>query len=306
MLRTYEGHLYPDFQSACLARGLLASDEEWDICLTEAGLIQSGHQLRQLFVTILLGNSPANPRKLFDTHRHNLSDDCRFHLQRYFHLPYPSDDQITTLALQYIDTLLQKAGKTLTDYSLPKPLFTFDDFNGVSRILAEEISYDIDILNQRWQQDYPKANLQQKHVLDAVTAKVDANEGGLFFIDGPAGTGKTFVENLILAYVRGHHKIALAVASSGIASILLEGGRTSHSRFKIPLDVVHDSVCDIKAQSALAELIRRTDLIIWDEAPAQHRYCFEAMDRTLRDIRKCDQWFGGVIMVFAGILPLSF
>jgi hypothetical protein len=25
-------------------------------------------------------------------------------------------------------------------------------------------------------------------------------------------------------------------------------------------------------------------LIIWDEAPVNHKYCFEALDRTLRDI----------------------
>ena len=76
------------------------------------------------------------------------------------------------------------------------------------------------------------------------------------------------------------------MASSGIASILLEGGRTARSRFKIPFDILEDSICDIKAQSALAELIQQTVLIVWDEAPFQHRYCFEAVDRTLKDIHQ--------------------
>ena len=47
---------------------------------------------------------------------------------------------------------------------------------------------------------------------------------------GPGGTGKTFVENLILACLRAEGKICLAVASSGITSILLTGGRTGEFR----------------------------------------------------------------------------
>src|SRR5438045_1073915 len=80
--------------------------------------------------------------------------------------------------------------------------------------------------------------------------------------------------------------IALTVASSGIAAILLDGGRTSHSRFRIPIDITSESICSISAQSDIAKLIRMTKLIIWDEAPAQHRHCFEAVNRTLRDIQK--------------------
>ena len=100
--------------------------------------------------------------------------------------------------------------------------------------------------------------------------------------------------------VRAQGQVALAVASSGIASILLEGGRTSHSRFKIPIDVHSESICSISAQSDLAKLLQMGQLIVWDEAPAQHRYCFEAVDSTLKDLRKCSAWFGGVTMIFAG------
>ena len=57
----------------------------------------------------------------------------------------------------------------------------------------------------------------------------------LFFIDGPGGIGKTFLYNLLLGRVRCEGHIALAMASSGIATLLLNGGRTAHSRFKIPV-----------------------------------------------------------------------
>ena len=43
-----------------------------------------------------------------------------------------------------------------------------------------------------------------------------------FFIDGPGGTGKTLLYNTILAKVRSQGQIVLAMASSGIAALLLQ------------------------------------------------------------------------------------
>jgi hypothetical protein len=63
----------------------------------------------------------------------------------------------------------------------------------------------------------------------------------------------------------------LIVASSGIASLLFLGGRTAHSRFKIPIDLHDDSTCNITQQMKVAELVRKADLIIWDEALMMHR-----------------------------------
>ena len=68
------------------------------------------------------------------------------------------------------------------------------------------------------------------------------------------------------------------------------------------------STCAISAQSPLAELIRRTALIVWDEAPMAHRHHLEAFDRTLRDIAGSDEPFGGKVLVLGGdfrqILPV--
>nr|GEZ72614.1 hypothetical protein [Tanacetum cinerariifolium] len=40
--------------------------------------------------------------------------------------------------------------------------------------------------------------------------------------------------------------------------------------------------------SKLAELIRMAKLIKWDEAPMTHKHCYEAFDRTLKDICRTD------------------
>ena len=76
----------------------------------------------------------------------------------------------------------------------------------------------------------------------------------------------------------------MCVASSCIAALLLPGGRTAHSRFAIPLDINEVSICNIGKNAQLAELIRQTSLIIWDEVPMQHHYCFAVVSRTLNDI----------------------
>ena len=104
------------------------------------------------------------------------------------------------------------------------------------------------------------------------------------------------------------------MASSGVASLLLPGGRTAHSRFKIPFNLHKDSTCPISHGSELALLLQNTNLIIWDEAPMMNQYAFEAVDRTLRDIMKAvdpnleGKPFGGKVVVFGGdfwqILPV--
>ena len=83
----------------------------------------------------------------------------------------------------------------------------------------------------------PKLNDQQKNVYDTIMQAVKNEAGGLYFLDAPGGTGKTFVISLILANIRVQGKIALALASSGIAATLLDGGRTAHCALKLPLNV---------------------------------------------------------------------
>ena len=115
---------------------------------------------------------------------------------------------------------------------------------------------------------------------------VNNNEGGMFFLYGYEGTGKTYIWRTLASSLRAKNQIVIMVASSGIASLLLPGGRTAHSKFKIPVPIFEDSICNIFQGSQLAELLNQTNLIIWDEAPMAHKFCFEALDQTLRDILK--------------------
>ncbi|KAM4086627.1 hypothetical protein ACJW30_10G116900 [Castanea mollissima] len=108
---------------------------------------------------------------------------------------------------------------------------------------------------------------------------------------------------LIQEEILSKGKIALPVTSSGIAALLLPGGRIAHSRFHIPINVNDDSTFDIKQRTQVAKLLSKTSIILWDEALMAHRNCFEAVDRTLRDIlqiedpQNAEKPFGGKVVV---------
>jgi len=78
------------------------------------------------------------------------------------------------------------------------------------------------------------------------------------------------------------------------------------SNICIPLLINDDSTCNIAQRSLRAKLLMATNLIIWDEAPMMNKMCFEAFDRTLRDIMKNvddannGKPFGGKVMVLGG------
>ncbi|GJV26543.1 ATP-dependent DNA helicase PIF1-like protein [Tanacetum coccineum] len=132
------------------------------------------------------------------------------------------------------------------------------------------------------------------------------NKGGMFFVFGYGGTRKTYLYKIMPAALRSKGDIILNVASSGIEALLLEGGRTTHLCFAIPINVVEDSICHIAADSDLPDLISKVNLIICDEAPMINRHCYEAFDRTLRDILRTnpyvasDKVFGGNVVLFGG------
>jgi hypothetical protein len=124
--------------------------------------------------------------------------------------------------------------------------------------------------------------------------------GKTFFVHSAGGGGKTYTCNTIAASIHADGKVVLCVASSAIAALLLDGGRTTHSHFKVPIPIHDQSFCNIKKQTHLAEVISKAKLIIFDEVPMQHRYVVEALDHSLQDIRGNERPFGGITVLFGG------
>jgi ATP-dependent DNA helicase PIF1 len=133
-------------------------------------------------------------------------------------------------------------------------------------------------------------------------------------VSGYGGTGKTFLWNAIISFLRAQRKIVLSVASSGVGSLLLARGQMAHSRFKFPCELDETTMCGIKKGTKLSELIQLSSLIIWDEALMTSRTALEALDRTLQDLLSTSESqnknisFGGKTVVLGGdlryILPI--
>jgi PIF1-like helicase len=124
-------------------------------------------------------------------------------------------------------------GKDIGSFDLP--YFTdIVELNGEFREINDELSVDVGE-NDLCACD--SLNPNQRAAFDEIMRYLDDNQGGVFFIDGPGGTGKTYLYKALLAKVRSRGLIALATASSGAAVNNLPGGRTAHSRFKIPLQL---------------------------------------------------------------------
>ncbi|XP_062112699.1 uncharacterized protein LOC133823863 [Humulus lupulus] len=141
-------------------------------------------------------------------------------------------------------------------------------------------------------------NKEQKYAYDIILKKVFSNQVGAFFIDGPGGAGKKYLYSAILATVRSKKLIALASASSEVAATILPGGRTTHSRFKIPLEIDQNCICGGSKQSSLSNLSQLTTLIIWDEAPMIDRQSMEVLNIMLQDINESNLIFGGKVSIW--------
>ena len=96
------------------------------------------------------------------------------------------------------------------------------------------------------------------------------------FLDGRAGTGKTFLYKTLLNTIRGKGNIVTPVDLTGIAATLLSGAKWAHSIFKIPVLLNTTSTFNIKPNSKEAQILLKTKLIIWDKAPMIYYRAFVA------------------------------
>ena len=308
--RTY----HRTFKEACMSRGLLGDDQEWYNAFDEAAAWATSPQLRSLFVTMILFCEVGDENTFFEKIWHHLADDIIYQYRDMIGDPnYVLPDSVARdYLLDELSTLFSQSGRNIADFNLPPKTHAEYPVQH-NRLVEEELSYPADPLIDM---NNPTASLNedQTNAFHTIVNRVQQNQPGFFFVSGYGGTGKTYLWNRIVGYLRAHNKIVLAVASSGVAALLLPGGRTAHSRFKIPCEVEDDMICDVSRGTMLSELIELTSLVIWDEALMANRKCFEALDRTFRDIGKVKNpqaahiAFGGKVVVLGGdlrqILPV--
>ncbi|KEY18747.1 helix-turn-helix domain-containing protein [Kaistella antarctica] len=133
------------------------------------------------------------------------------------------------------------------------------------------------------------------------------------FLTGKAGTGKTTFLN---EFVKKTKKKHIVVAPTGIAAINA-GGVTIHSMFGLPLRTfipttdridsnlgnnISDLMQHFKYRKDKLKLLREIEIIIIDEVSMLRADVLDMMDFSLRFVRRNQQKFGGVQMLFIGDL----
>ncbi|XP_055845576.1 uncharacterized protein LOC129915415 [Episyrphus balteatus] len=290
-IRTVDGTLCETYQEAAEKLHLLENDREWTLCLQEAVNMQMPFQLRQLFAIICLFCSPSNVLQLWITFEQFLTED--------FSKKYNAESS-TNRALGELELIFRQHGRTLEQFGLPTPTQRVeqeaeDTYNIVEESAVGQLSYD-------------KLNVEQREIVDEILIDLQSGKGHSYFIDGPGGTGKTFLYRTLCSILRGEGKVVLCVAWTGIAASLLEGGRTCHSLFKLPVPILETSVSSIRSYSKQADIIRQASLIIWDEISMVPKDALHVVDRLLREIFNKNDLFGGKTILFGGdfrqVLPV--
>ncbi|XP_052626906.1 uncharacterized protein LOC111886193 [Lactuca sativa] len=315
-IRTVNGQTHSSFRDACYALGLLDDDKEYIDAIKEASHSGSGFYLRFLFATLLMCNNMPKPEVVWENTWEYLTDGILYSQRQRFKSAELSlgVDELKNLTLFEIQQILLQNNSTLKNFKN----MSYPDVESVSssnnRLITEELDYDVPVIKNDYDRMFLALTNEQRNIFLNIMSAIQENKGCVFFVYGYGGTGKTFLSKTISATIRSEGNIVLNVASSGIASLLLPGGRTTHSRFIIPFELTEDSFCDINPDGELASLIIKTSLIIWDEAPMVHKHAFEALDRTLKDLLRCVNStisnipFGGKVIVFGGdfrqILPV--
>ncbi|XP_021740135.1 uncharacterized protein LOC110706525 [Chenopodium quinoa] len=297
-LRTVNGHLCATFQEAALKLGLLAEDDAIDKCMAEAVTAHMATALRKLFATILIFGMPRDPLALWQKYYIHLSEDIR-------HQNPGMEDKVKALTVQGVERFLEEMGKTLEEFGLGVLISNADSGLRQTKDIADALNATIPV---EYIEAIDKLNLAQRDAFDCIIKHVQLNKPGSFFVDGPGGTGKTYLYCALYAAVRKMGKIVLPTATSGIAASNIVTGRTAHSRFKIPLDHTASMSCNVSKQSSLAGLLRESSLITWDEASMAIKENVESLDLLLRDLCDSRTAFGGKVVVFGGdfrqVLPV--
>ncbi|XP_075097857.1 uncharacterized protein LOC142175176 [Nicotiana tabacum] len=114
-----------------------------------------------------------------------------------------------------------------------------------------------------------KLNSEQRRAYNIILDRVYSDKPGAFFIDGPGGTGKTFLYRALLANIRSK-------------------------------DIDENFTSNISKQTTLATLIQDSKLIVWDEVSMAKKKMIEAFNTLLKDLMNTNILFGGKVVVFGG------
>lgn len=240
-LRTLpNGRICETFKEVCCELGLLSNDTEWHRILDESAVTKMCPEIRQMFVIILIFCLPINPLTLFNEFWMTWFDDFQHKARRRG--VQLEEGQLKTLVLLDLEMRLSSFDRRLQDYSLPTP--SVEEMHQVEHVTSnqpavvrEELEFDFEELKRMAEERIEAFTPEQLTVFETIIDAVKNDKSLCIFLTASGGSGKTYLLNAILAYVRTLEPggcVALAMATTGIAANLLDLGRTFHSRSKAP------------------------------------------------------------------------
>ena len=274
--------MHPTFEAAAVARGLVRDNQECRLTLEEAIHSSSSSALRDMFTIFLTHGTCTDAQGLWHEFGWPLAepgqqrprprpggflDDCirqaktRHGIDPSEALPERFLPDAELDALRRLAAELEPYHKTLESVGIAPPpeLPRREAINAEERDqwldAAEHPELTEDSIRRRVGMLAPADRALYDEIIADVQADIQAtaDRSGssgrprLYFLDGPAGFGKTFILTLIADTVRSWGEIATTSASSGIAALLLPGGTTTHSKYGLPTEVSQRIACGVSA-----------------------------------------------------------
>ena len=121
------------------------------------------------------------------------------------------------------------------------------------------------------------------------------------FLTGSAGTGKTFVLQQYIDYLRANKIFPTILAPTGIAASLLKG-KTIHSFFSLGIKetFTDEDIFEIVKKTYLKKRFEDLQVLIIDEISMVPPSIFTVMDKILQGFKKNNKPFGGIQVILSG------
>lgn len=137
--------------------------------------------------------------------------------------------------------------------------------------------------------------MTQKEALDILKL------GHNVFLTGPAGSGKTFVLNEYIKFLRENFVDVGITASTGIAATHM-GGTTIHSWTGMGIKdaLTKIDLEELQTRKYLKDRFARTQVLVIDEVSMLHHFRLDLIDKICRHMKNSDSPFGGMQVILCG------